>query len=167
MLIYHPAFDAYHCVYRLITITESIRALEFGKLRILDFYLCFPAEVAEIELPSTHREIRPTARGAKNKFRGPVSSLRTFRDLEAIQRAAARLLAASNVFDTDKLEVGMVERTDWIPPENLVATEQQLLASASPELTTYILTQLGSLPLGGSGGLKQRTGLMEYRYDPV
>jgi hypothetical protein len=121
--------------------------------------------VAGIELPSTHKEIRPTAREAKNKFRGPVSSLRTFRDLEAIQRAAARLLAASKVFDTEKLEAGMVERTRWVPPANLAAAGR--LASASPELTAYILTQLSTLPLGGSGGLKQRTGLMEYKYDPI
>lgn len=166
MLIYHPAFDAYHCVYRLIAITESIRELEFAKLRILDFYLCFPAEVAGIELPQSHQKFRSSAREAKNKFRGPVSPLRTFRDLETIQRAAARLLAASKVFDSEKLETGTVTRTSWAAPLTFNATASSI-ASASSELTKYILTQLSTLPLGGMGGLKQRTGLMEYRYDAV
>jgi len=45
MLIYHPAFDAYHCVYRMTMLTQKVKELEYSKLRILDFYLCFPAEI--------------------------------------------------------------------------------------------------------------------------
>ena len=82
MLIYHPAFDAYHCVYRMTMLTQKVKELEYSKLRILDFYLCFPAEIAKIELPKDLQKIRAVAKVATNKFRGPVSSLRTFRDLE-------------------------------------------------------------------------------------
>ena len=166
MLIYHPAFDAYHCVYRIVAITNSIPELELAKLRILDYYLCFPAEVAKIELPQSHGKFRSIARNANNKFRGPVSPLRTFRDLEAIQLAATRLLVASKVFDFEKLETGIVTRTSWLTPPSLKAAANPV-ATVSPELTEYILTQLSKLPLGGLGGLKQRTGLMEYRYDSV
>lgn len=166
MLIYHPAFDAYHCIHRLIAITHTNREIEFSKLRILDFYLCFPAEVASIELPQAHQKYRVSAREVKNKFRGPVNPLRTFRDMETIHHAATRLLVASKVFDSGKLDAGTVSRTSWEEPATLKLAVD-VLPSVSIELTKYILTQLSALPLGGVGGLKQRTGLMEYRYDAI
>lgn len=166
MLIYHPAYDAYHCVYRLISITNALRELEYAKLRILDFYLCFPAEIGNIELPQAHQKIRAIAREAKNKFRGPISTTRTFRDLEPIQHSAARLLAASGVFSAERLEAGTVSRTDWKAPSDLQQNEPST-GGTTPELANYILNELSSLPLGGPNGLKRRTGLMEFRYDPV
>lgn len=164
MLIYHPAFDAYHCVYRMTMLTKKINELEYSKMRILDFYLCFPAEIAKIELPGDLKKIRAVAKVAANKFRGPVSSLRTFHDLEQIQNSAARLLAASDFFDSKKFEEGIISRTNrTLPTEFNKATSDP---SAS-ELIDFVLTQLSSLPLQGDGGLKQRSGLMEHRYDPV
>lgn len=166
MLIYHPAFDAYHCVYRMTMLTQKVKELEYSKLRILDFYLCFPAEIAKIELPRDLQKIRAVAIVATNKFRGPVSSLRTFHDLEQIQNSATRLLAASDVFDSKKLEEGIISRTSRALPTEFSKTTSDPSNQAST-LIDFVLTQLSALPLQGNGGLKQRSGLMEYRYDPV
>lgn len=166
MLIYHPAFDAYHCVYRMTMLTQKVKELKYSKLRILDFYLCFPAEIAKIELPKDLQNIRAVAKVATNKFRGPVSSLRTFHDLEQIQNSAIRLLAASDVFDSKKLEDGIISRTSRALPKEFSKTTSDPLNQSST-LMDFVLTQLSALPLHGTGGLKQRSGLMEYRYDPV
>lgn len=165
MLIYHPAYDAYHCVYRLIFITNTLRELEYAKLRILDFYLCFPAEIGNVELPQAQQKIRTVARRMKNKFRGPISVTRTFRDLEPIQQSAARLLTASGVFSAEKLEEGTVSRTDWEAPSDF--QKVSYTDSVNSELVNYIVNNLSTLPLGGLDGLKRRTGLMEFRYDPI
>ena len=85
MLIYHPAFDAYHCVFRMLVITSGCRVLEFNKLRIIDFYFCFPSEIAKVQLPQEHISIKKEARGIKNTYRGPVDKNRVFHDLESIQ----------------------------------------------------------------------------------
>lgn len=169
MLIYHPAFDAYHCVFRMLVISGAVSSLELAKLRILDYYLCFPAEVATIQLPTDHAEIRKTARAAKNEYRGPVSAHRTFRDMEPIQHAAARMLAASGVFDSRQLELGIVSRTNKVLPADLLTFQALEPDTYSPTaaLSNYVLHKLSSLPLAGVGGLKQRTGLMEHRYDAV
>jgi len=103
------------------------------------------------------------AKVATNKFRGPVSSLRTFHDLEQIQNSAIRLLAASDVFDSKKLEEGIIRRTSRVLPKEFSKDP----SNQSSTLIDFVLTQLSALPLQGDGGLKQRTGLMEYRYDPV
>ena len=166
MLIYHPAFDAYHCVFRMLVISGAVPTLELAKLRILDYYMCFPAEVALIQLPQEHAEIRKVARTIKNEYRGPVSTHRAFRDMEPIQHAAARLLAASGVFDSRQLELGTVSRTtNALPDDLLKAQALDPASSAATAVSNYVLHKLSSLPLSGSGGLKQRTGLMEHRYD--
>lgn len=48
MLIYHPAYDAYHCVFRMLLIAERVSGIEVEKARILDFYLVFPGMVKKI-----------------------------------------------------------------------------------------------------------------------
>lgn len=166
MLIYHPAFDAYHCVYRIAMLTEKVKELEYSKLRILDFYICFPAEIANIELPKDLQKIRAVAKVATNRFRGPVSPLRTFHDLEQIQNSATRLLAASDVFDSKKLEEGLIKRTSQALPTVFSKTTSDP-SNQYGTLIDFVMTGLSELPLHGNGGLKQRTGLMEYRYDPV
>lgn len=167
MLIYHPAYDAYHCVFRMLTITDQHRLLEFSKLRILDFYLCFPAEIASVQLPQEHIEIKKFAKAAKNPYRGPVSVQRAFRELDSIQSAAARLLALSGIFSPTELEEnGKIVRTGGNLPEELKAS----IANSTEKLDSvqkYIVSKLAALPLQGIGGLKQRTGLMEHRYDTV
>ncbi|HGA8765958.1 TPA: ABC-three component system middle component 5, partial [Salmonella enterica subsp. enterica serovar Virchow] len=47
MLIYHPAYDAYHCLFRMIALIDHVNEIEVDKARILDFYLIFPALVSE------------------------------------------------------------------------------------------------------------------------
>lgn len=167
MLIYHPAFDAYHCAFRAVAITNATSELELAKLRIVDFFLCFPAEVANIQLPVDHTKIRKIARTIKNDYRGPLNSVRTFTEMETIQMAATRMLAASGLFNPSKLEVGIVLRTSMPVPDRLLALQHAATMSSSSEsaVRDYILNALSRIPLGGRDGLKQRTGLMEYRYD--
>lgn len=164
MLIYHPAFDAYHCVFRFLAITDSLRPVELSKLRLLDYLLCFPAELSATQLPQEHIEFKKLARAAKNPYRGPVSSNRVFRDMEPIQLSAARMLAASNILDAEQLTLGIALRTTNKLPGDL-STKVRSFRTSSQPLVSFIIDKLSEVPLSGVGGLKQRTGLMEYRYD--
>lgn len=164
MLIYHPAFDAYHCAFRMLTITSQHHLLEFSKLRILDFYLCFPSEIASVELPQNLVGIKKFAKLEKNPYRGPVSRYRTFREMESIQSATSRLLALTGIFSPTALEAGNVIRTGQTLPVEL---QQAVMSSTKDknEVVNFIFSKFAEIPLHGIGGLKQRTGLMEYRYD--
>ena len=47
MLIYNQAYDLYHTMFRILQIMEKTEEIiEIDKLRILDFYLAFPSELA-------------------------------------------------------------------------------------------------------------------------
>lgn len=166
MLIYHPAYDAYHCIFRLLTLMEGIKSVEVAKIRILDFFLIFPAEVSKIRLSPAQIGTKKLARSLANVYHGPISTTQVFRDMEHIQIAAINALAASNIINVERLSQGFVERTSASIPD---AINQIVIAkdiSVNP-LINFIITELSSIPLLGIDGLKHRTGLMEYRYDNV
>ncbi len=166
MLIYHPAYDAYHCVFRLLLVVDGLRSVELTKLRILDFFLTFPAEIRTVKLPREHKEARKMAQQLVNEYRGPVNAKKTFQDMEQIHLAAVRALAASNLLDKEKLNAGLAVRTDAkIPPE--MQEKLNLSRQRGGQIFEYILSGLGNIPTQGFDGLKHRTGLLEYRYDVV
>lgn len=164
MLIYHPAYDAYHCVFRSILITNRIKIIEVAKLRILDFFLCFPSEIKRIRLPRTHGEARRISQSAENPYHGPVSMHQVFQNMEHIQLAAYRTLAASRLIMPDEFETGLVRRTDIEVPEELRTTLSNAFTDNQP-LVDYLVDKLGQIELLGIDGLKHRTNLMEHRYD--
>lgn len=166
MLVYHPAYDAYHCVFRTLLITNHLKIIEVPKLRILDFFLCFPAEIKRVRLPVTHREGRQISRNTANPYRGPTNMNQAFHNMEHIQLAAYRTLAASGLIVANELESGLIRRTQAEVPTEL----QDMLVKAeqnSEPVFTYLVDKFGQIELLGVDGLKHRTGLMEHRYDVV
>ena len=166
MLIYHPAYDAYHSAFRILLAVDNLQCVDLAKLRIIDFFLTFPAEVRNIRLPREHMSARKIAEGHLNEYHGPVNAKKTFQDMEYIHIASVRALAASNIIDKNRLEAGFAERTTTSIPENFL----NLLLQAKlrdEEMIKFIIFGLGEMPTQGIDGLKDRTKLIEYRYDAV
>lgn len=164
MLIYHPAFDAYHCIFRMLMIAEAVQDLEVEKAQILDFYLMFPAAVSKIRLPVEIKEARKHANLLSNIYHDPINVATTFRDMEQIQLAALKCIAASELIDVQKLEKGLVARTSQVIPVEIGKKIAEFIEKRQP-VAGIVLKSLALLPLRGDNGLKHRTELMEYRYD--
>ena len=164
MLIYHPAYDAYHCVFRALLITQLIPKMELSRLRILDFFLCFPGEIRNVRLPQQQNEARREAKSLVNEYHGPVNMHHAFRDMQHLQHAAFRSLAASGLFDPNEFERGVVSRTSANIPDELSGTISAARARDKVAIRC-VIDMLGSMSLNGIDGLKDRTGLMEHRYD--
>lgn len=164
MLIYHPAYDAYHCVFRILLIANTASALEVDKVRLLDYYLLFPSEVAAIRLPPGTNGIRQQAKAFRNVYRDPVSARSAFRDLRRVQEAALRCLTASGHLERPAMEAGFVVRGKAGLAEDLVTRLAGYRSEREP-VATFVLTDLAGWPLLGPNGLKDRSGLMEHRYD--
>lgn len=164
MLIYHPAYDAYHAIFRALLVLEAIPSIEIDRLRLLDFYLTFPAELRHARLPRIHQADKRRAEKLANAYHGPVNGAQAFRDMEPIQLAAIRALAASGLLDPLQLENGHALRTKNRIPADLAdrLSAAKVRKGMMPE---YVLGKLAEIPLKGSDGLKERTRLMEYRYD--
>lgn len=148
----------------MLAITASVPSLEVDKARILDFFLVFPGTVKSVRLPEELRDLRTTAKEVANPFRDPVSNAATFMDMRHIQEAALKSIAASGLIEREPLSLGRVVRTVAPLPESLSAKVREFL-SINDALTANILEGLARLPLLGQNGLKDRSKLMDFRYD--
>jgi hypothetical protein len=166
VLIYHPAYDAYHCTIRMAALLTKVKELDVEKARILDFYLAFPGAAATLRLPLEMASARRTFQTMKNIYRDPVSAKRTFTDIRQVQLAALGCLAAGGIIDHDKLQAGTVVRTNKPLPK---AIEQAVIGyvKEEDEVLNILTQEIATIPTAGPQGLKDRSELLEYRYDFV
>ena len=170
-ITYHPSRDPYHCAFRAICILEHDGAGEYDLpvFRMVDFYLLFPhALKAVTSLPAdVRREFR---RRSIHKLHEPYQSLpeprALFRQLESVQTAAYQHIAAAGVLDPDAFRVGKVKRGAQELSDEFRG-EVRAASIAATEVLEFLTDYLAAIPLYGPNGLKARTGLMEFRYDPV
>lgn len=166
MLVYNPVFDAYHCIFRLLAVLERRPSIEVDALRILDFSLCFPSIVATFKLPKELAALKVIAKKAHNPYRDAMGANRLFLSLRPTHDGALACLAAAGFITPKELAAGRATRTATSLPLDLHERCAALVASE-----TFFFEQIASklleLPLLGPNGLKDRSGLMEFRYDPI
>ena len=168
MLLYHPLYDAHHCVYRLLMLRRDcvISDLYWDQLKILDFYNLFPHFLSDIRLPRELISRRPLLRRIKKPYEDLPSSKRLVFELGEIQEQTAKSMVAKGIFDRDALVQGKI-----VVRENMIDKKLLSLIESNPfrdqEWYKFLTTELSLVPVFGADGLKDRTGLMEYRYDAV
>ncbi len=167
MLTYHPAFDLYNAMFRMLRLLRQLgdRSIEVERLRILDFYLLFPSLLRDIQMPISARKFRSRIGNEPNSYEVLPDPKRLFDRLDSYQMAAVQCLAAYSFVDPEELKQGRVKRTSRaLPPELETRIEQRNESDFIVELLTGPLVDVD---LYGKSGLKQRTDLFEHRYDPV
>jgi hypothetical protein len=165
MAIYHPALDPYHSSFRILHILAYKPAREYDPkvIRILDFYAVFPHLISTIRLPNEYRSKKKQFLKLKNPYWFTGEPVLVFTRMEPLQQTALNLLYAQGLADPQKYTEGQIK---------IVVSEFQKMKIPQPssmflEVLEFLVNGLGSLPFHGLGGLKARTGLLEYRYDAV
>lgn len=165
MLIYHPAFDIYHGVFRILRILNISpkQKFELERLRILDFYILFPNELFNFKFPmaSVKKKRQFHSDNLYQKINDPK---RIFFRLEPYQICALKCLAARKFIDTDLFLDGKICRTEKPLPNELNEAVEKA-NKTSPALVEFINDSLLKIDLYGKSGLKGRSDLFEYRYD--
>ncbi|WP_417558249.1 ABC-three component system middle component 5 [Mesoflavibacter zeaxanthinifaciens] len=163
MLVYHPAFDIYNCAFRMLQLLSLMEEteIELDKLRIWDFYLTFPNEARQITFP---RDLFELKKIFKNKPDNPYEDLidpkRIAERMNPYQLSALRYLASYGLIDNSLFQKNIVKRTDKELPSEL----KQQLSEINTEKENIIKLVKGFNFLA-LRGLKERTGLLEFRYD--
>lgn len=166
MLVYHPALDPYHSAFRMLRIMDYAGPTEhaWDRLRILDFYLAFPELIVNVRLPPKERGRKAQFLSKRNEYHFSGDAKIVFRQMVALQDAAIRLLISTGMIERTSEDVFTLVK-EAVPQELLerirVANEHDM------QLISYVVDVLGSFPVHGKNGLKDRTGLMEFKYDPV
>jgi hypothetical protein len=168
-LTYEPALDPYHTAFRFLRLRPIIAQhgpLHRDHARILDFYQLFPFRINEIRLMPKHRRFRKLAEtyaSAKPYGEQPDSRL-LFGRMEPIQVAALDTLAEQNIFSPARWQFNEVSTAEGpIAPELLARLRE--VHKQDEELEAFLRVLASEYNLAGSDGLKDRTGLLEYRHD--
>ena len=165
-LVYHPAFDPYNAALRLLRLlSASPKPLDRTSLRILDFYVLFPEELSQARLTTA---LRSKVRRLNSEPRYPYDRLPAQQPLfarmepsfdAALQTLIAKGLAARSTEETYALV------SENVPTSLLEIARKRNEAEAG---LIEVLVEVGTSFEGlGANGLKDRTGLAEYRYDAV
>lgn len=169
MLVYHPAFDLYNCAFRMLLILSHIKSEEVNleKLLIWDYYVTFPYKVNEINFT---RDTLVYKRIFKNIKSNPYDSVSdekiVFARMRNFQISALKNLASCGLIETDALNNGIVKRTELEIPEAIVSQFDNVSVSIK-NVITLVESPFSELPLYGYKGFKDRTKLIDFRYDGI
>lgn len=168
MLVYHPAFDLYNCIFRMLSLLNYTKdeEIHFDKLRIWDFYLAFPSQVRSIAFPSHLRRLKESVfKYKENPYEHLSDPKRVFERMRTYQLSAAKCLASYGFIDSKSLLKNKIVKTKKEVPSELLESLNNLTLEKS-NIIKLIVNEFVDLPLYGTKGLKARTGLIDFKYDP-
>jgi len=167
MLIYHPAQDANHCVFRALLILEHTvhDHIDINLYRLLDFYILFPHLLKDITpLPIELRAYSKLLKLIPEPFESMRNTHRILHGLEALQTASIHNLLAKRLLDIDSFKSKNLKRTNLPIPADLV-NAITTAENTDKEWFRMVVNELPLIEFSGMTGLKKRAGLMEFRYD--
>lgn len=168
MLVYHPAFDLYNCVFRMFQILTFMKQteVELDRMRILDFYLAFPKEINKISFPQDLHSLKQIFKVKEaNPYEDLIDPKRIFDRMKPFQYAALKCIASYGLIDNDMLAKNIVKKTNKAIPDEILKEVKDL--STDKENVIKFIFGFQDLPLYGSLGIKHRTGLLDFKYDPA
>lgn len=159
--VWYASRDGYHCVFRMIRLLAAKEApLPIEQLRVLDMFLMFPMLLHRLKLTAELRErlrslhIEPEA---KSFVRLPGTAS-VWQDLQIYQITAIKRLAGLGLLAREELLERNAKLETAQAPADLLEHANEL-NKASASLVSFLVDDLGSLPMLGTDGLVRRAGL--------
>lgn len=171
MITYNPAFDLYHCIFRMIHIIQRLDdndCLEVDKIRIWDFYVLFPSKTYAIKIRRNEEEFRSCRnryiKKTKNPYEYNGDNRKLFDRLRPYQMAALSSLVSYGIIDKAHFlnkEIMICNRTLL----NEFIDKTGALSQVENNTLSFMSLFSKSMSMLGIYGLKNRTNLMESKYD--
>lgn len=168
MLTYHPIHDPSHCIFRMLCLLYDMKnkKIAIDLARILDFYVVFPHALKSLSLPRDLHETKSAFRAIRDPYENLPTSSRLMYELSSIQDQALKALMAKGLIEQSEMSSGYISiRKNMLPTEINDLIQQSTFRAT--EWYKALITVIPEMPLKGKGGLKDRSGLLEYRYDNV
>jgi hypothetical protein len=168
MLIYDPALDPYHTSIRILAIASPSGSrqteLTIDAARIADYFLVYPSKMSRFKFPAEFRAIRAAIKETVNPYRHANGNRAVFDRMRPIFFAALSGLIASHLIEEAAAKKGQVVRSQIQLPNELASAVQRFQDRQST-IGKFLLSDFLSIPTTGDSGLKQRSSLIEHRYD--
>lgn len=171
MLMYDWTLDPHHTFIRVCLILEiaskkRCQKIEYDRLRILDFILAKPTFIADIRCDNAWgSSVKSDFRKLKNDYNQfPKQSL--FENMKNTLNTVLAYLESTQVIASDKsTRPSYLITFDALSKNLLDAINSQ--TSINQKAISLVHNHLIDYQLMGVNGLKDRTELMEYRYDNI
>ncbi|WP_343660179.1 ABC-three component system middle component 5 [Chryseobacterium sp.] len=171
MIVYNQAFDLYHTIFRILHFLnkfENGSKIEIERIRIWDFYLLFPSKIHEIRLKQTESDIRKLRKefikDSNNPYEKIYENRKVFEKIKPYQLAAINCIASYGIIDKSSINQ---QRVKILNKEILTEFVNNFdeLTPKEKNVIALMTSHFNQISLFGTDGLKNRTSLMESRYD--
>jgi hypothetical protein len=171
MIIYNQAFDLYHAVYRMLQLLSKFDKDEFvelERLRIWDFYLLFPGKIFELKPKKNEKDfkikLKQFAVLKNNPYELVYDNRKVFEKIKPYQVSALNCLVSYGIIDKELL---LLNRVSVISKDLLDEYTKKLVELTPRELNiiTILTSDFYQISMFGKGGFKERTNLLESKYD--
>lgn len=171
MIIYNQAFDLYHSVYRmlqLLTAFDKSEYIELNRLRIWDFYLLFPNKIYELKPKRNEKDFKEKLKlftiRKNNPYQVVTNNRKVFEKIKPYQISALNCLASYGIIDKELL---LLNRVSIVSSEVLASYTGKFekLSAREKNIITILTSDFYQISMFGKDGFKERTNLIESRYD--
>jgi len=171
MIVYQKSFDLYHTVYRMIKLLAHFKesgVIEIDRLRIWDYYLLYPNKMQEIKLKRDEQDIKNIIKQfitrPENTYEKVINDRKIFEKIKPYQMTAIKCLASYGIINKNYLNNNKITSISQEIFDKYSDDFKTL--SVQEENTIKLLTShFYNMPLVGNDGLKNKTQLLESRYD--
>lgn len=163
MIIYHPAYDVYHCSYRILNILYSVDNNEVFKdtLKFIDFYYVYPHLLKNIQsLPRPLNFHKKKIDRIEEPFEITPNPKSLYFELTQTQESAITSLGYKSLITQEDKKVKL---NGSLLPDLLVdkfTTDE----FNKTEIFDVLVKVLPKVNFNGANGFKARSGLTEFRY---
>jgi hypothetical protein len=168
-LAFEPAFDPFHAAFRVLQqlMFRGGSPVAVQRLKILDVYMVEPSRCLEIRIAKKHTSSAKAAAACQPATYGRrPSTVALYNRMSPMQDAAVQTLVLKGVIDPEVYEGGDAALVQGARSERLFARVEAANERQQP-LLQFLCGDLDAVRLNGAKGLKDITGLGEYRYDIV
>ena len=171
MILYNNAFDLYHTIFRMLHLLSKIeddKVIEIDRIRIWDYYLLFTNEIFNIKPRKNKKEYNQLLKELNIKKNNPYQQIydqrKTLEKIKPYQLSALNCLASYNIIDKEYLlkEEVKINSFDLLKRYTQSAGD---LSDREKNIITIMTSFFRDISLIGNNGLKERSNLMESKYD--
>jgi len=163
MIIYHPAYDAHHCSYRILNILHSVDGKKLTKeaLKLIDYYYVYPHLLKRVsKLPRSLNTHKKKINAVPEPFEITPNPKSLYFELVTTHDSALISLSQKSLITRSDSEVTL--NGELLPPSLIEAFNTDEFAKS--DFFIMLTTSFPKVSLNGKNGFKSRSGLMEYRY---
>lgn len=167
MLIYHPALDFNHTIFRILQLLHHMKMdkVEIERIQIWDFYYVFPSQIQHnFQFTKETTKLKKIFSLPQNPYEDIQNSQKVFSQMKELQNMAIKSLASKGIISIDSLDQGIVQLIPEKLPKSLVEGLKEVSLSQQ-NVIKLITSPFNDLPMYGNAGFKRRTGLIEFKYD--